>query len=273
MKGLGNISGLFQRHYEKVLLALGILGLVVAVVSLNNKKTQEDELISGYERGIPKRKPKPYEGVDVSALASAMQRATNPPALNFTPPHNLLNPVKWQQRPDGGRLKVETGREIGPAALVVTGIEPLNTIVTLDKPSGSGFLMSVVQEAHTNALLRRKYQSYVTTAANQSDRADRTKTFTLREAKGTPEAPVVDVELFDGTRAEISADKPFTRVAGYKADLTYPPENKKLPDKRVGDELKLAGEDYIVVAITPNEVVVSARSNDRRTTIRNNAAK
>ena len=75
----------------------------------------------------------------------------------------------------------------------------------------------------------------------------------------------------DAIVAKITGDKPFTRVDGYKVDLTYPPENRNLGDRRVGDVLPIAGEDYIIVAINPNEVVVSARSNNRRTTIRNNA--
>jgi hypothetical protein len=271
MKLLRNIPGLLKRHYEKVILALALIGLIGAVVYLNEMKSAENEKIETYEKGIPKRKVKPIQTVDASELATALAHATNPPALNFSPPHNLFNPVKWQRRQDGTLIKVETGKEIGPNALELVKIAPLNLIITLDRPSGAGFLMSVVQEAATNALLRRKYQSYLTT--NATDRTDRTKTFTLREVKGTNETAKVVVELNDGTTAEVSADKPFSRVAGYRADLVYPPENKKpFNDQRVGDPLTLAGENYIIVAITSNEVVVSARSNDRRTIIRNNAA-
>ena len=70
----------------------------------------------------------------------------------------------------------------------------------------------------------------------------------------------------------VSADKPFTRVMGYKVDLNYPPEKRMITDRRAGDSIMLGDETYNIVAITPNEVVVSARSNNRRTFIRNNAA-
>lgn len=270
MKFLRNIPALLKRHYEKVILALALIGLIGAVVYLNEMKSAENEKIESYNRGITKRKGKPIPTVDASALATALAHATNPVSLSFSPPHNLMNPVKWQRRPDGTLIKVETGREIGPAAMELVKIETLRLVISLDKPSGAGFLMSVVNEGATNIYLRRKFQSYVTT--NSTSRSDRTKTFTLQEVKGTAEAPVVVVDLNDGTHTEISADKPFSRVVGYKADMNYPPEKISFPDRRVGDQLTLAGEDYIIVAITPNEVVFSARSNDRRTIIRNNAA-
>lgn len=270
MKLLRNISGLLRRHYEKVILAGALLGLIAAVVYLNQMKSEENDKIVKYNQGITRRKVKPIPAVDVSSLSGALLYASNAPALNFSPPHNLFNPVKWQRRPDGTLLKVETGREVGPNALEIGKISPLTLTITMDKPSGSGFNMSVIQEASTNLFFRRKLQSYITT--NATDRTDRTRTFTLRAVKGTAEVPEVEIELIDGTRATLSADRPFVRVAGYKVDLVYPPEKKNFSDRRVGDPLTLASEDYIIVAITTNEVVVSARSNDRRTTIRNNAA-
>ena len=110
--------------------------------------------------------------------------------------------------------------------------------------------------------------SYVTPNSSHS-----TRFFTLREIGGTPENPQALIELASGDRLSVSANMPFTRIEGYKADLIYPPaDNRPFSNVHVGDPLSLAREDYIVVAINPNEVVVSARSNNRRTTIRNNAS-
>jgi hypothetical protein len=271
MKSLRNIPGLVKRHYEKVILALALIGLIGAVIYLNEMKSAENEKIEKYNQNIGKRKGKPVPSVDASALSLAMQHSTNPPALNFSPPHNLFNPVKWQKRLDGSLLKVETGREVGPQALEIVKIAPLHLTITLDQQSGSGVNMSVTQEAHTNRFWRVKMQSFLTTN-NASERIHRSRVFTLRDLKVMPDGPVADIELADGTKATVTVNKPFSRVEGYKVDLSYPPEKKNFPDRRVGDVLALAGEDYIIVAITPNEVVVSARSNDRRTTIRNNAA-
>ena len=270
MKFLRHLPGQLKRHYEKVLLVLALFGLVAAVITLNSQKSAENDKIETYNKSIGKRKPKPLSQVDLTALATALQHSTNPTPLNFSPPHNLFNPVKWQKKPDGTIIKIETGKEVGPNAAQVTKITPLNLIISLDKPSGAGFLMSVTQEASTNVALRRKFQSYVTT--NLTERTDRTKTFTVRDVKGTAEAPLVVLELSDGSAATVGLDTPLMRVDGYKADIAYRLENKNFPDRRVGDVLNLGSEDYNIVAINPNEVVVSARSNGKKITIRNNAA-
>ena len=101
-----------------------------------------------------------------------------------------------------------------------------------------------------------------------SERMHRSHVFKLSKLQVLPDGPVVEIELADGSKETVTPAKPFSRVDGYKADLKYPPENKTFNDARVGDKLTLANEDYIIVDIKPDEIVVSARSNDRRTTIR-----
>ena len=210
-------------------------------------------------------------GIRQSTLTVSLDHAKNPAALNFSPPHNLFNPVKWQRRQDGTILKVETGKEVGSEALEVAKIAPLNLIVTLDQAAGSGFNMGVLQEGATNAALRRKYVSYVTTNS-PTDRIHSTKVFKIVDVNRTAQPPEVTIELADGKQVTVSADKPFTRVMGYKVDLNYPPEKRMITDRRAGDSIILGDEVYNIVAITQNEVVISARSNNRRTFIRNNAA-
>lgn len=271
MKGLGNMVGHVKRHWEKALLAFALMGLIGAVVYLNQMKSEENTKIEDYEKGVLRPKVKPFPTVDVNVLSSAVRQATNVSGLMFSPPHNLFNPVKWQKRAaTGQRIKAETGLELGIQAVQIAKNTPLSTIISLDAPSGSGANMSVTMEANTTNYYRQRLRAFVST--NSTDRLHRTsRAFTLRDfridADGKAEA---DVELMDGTRATVTADKPFTRVESYKTDLSYPPENLSLKDRRVGDSLTIAGEDYIIVAISANEVVVSARSNDRQTKIRNN---
>lgn len=271
MKFLRNIPGLIKRHYEKVILAFALLGLIAAVVYLNDMKNAENEKIETYKRNLPKRKSNPVPSVDLTALTTALDHAKNPQSVVFSPPHNLLNPVKWQRRPDGTTVKVETGKEVGSEALELVKVTPLNLVITLDQAAGSGFNMGVLQEGATNAALRRKFVSYVTTNS-AADRIHSTKVFKLVDVNRAAQPPEVSIELADGTSAKVSADKPFTRIMGYKADLNYPPEKRLIADRRVGDSITLGDETYNIVAITQNEVVVSARSNNRRTFIRNNAA-
>jgi hypothetical protein len=49
--------------------------------------------------------------------------------------------------------------------------------------------------------------------------------------------------------------------------LKYDPEKKTWQGQRVGASLKFAGDDYIIVAIDQNSVVLSARSNQKKTTL------
>ena len=271
MKGLRNIFGLLKRHYEKVILGLALVGLIWAVGHLNGTKSEQNKMIEDYDKGITKRKPKPIPQVDLAQLTEAMKRATKPLGLDLSPPHQLFNPVKWQQRPDGFRIKAETGKELGVNAVVIAKLSPLNLLITLDSQAGSGAQMSVTQEASTNRFLQQRLRAYVTTN-NPSERVhSRGRAFTLRDYRVTPEGPEADIELADGKMVTVTPSKPFERVEGYKADLHYPPENQAFKERRVGDSFTVAGEDYIIVAISSNEVVVSARSNDRRTPIRSNA--
>jgi hypothetical protein len=76
-----------------------------------------------------------------------------------------------------------------------------------------------------------------------------------------------------GDLLALSKEKPIRRVDGHMADFNYPPEpTKKWTNVRVGagapgtaPQIVIAGESYIVVAITKNEVVLSAKSNNKKT--------
>lgn len=265
------LTELLQQHYEKAVLGLAIAALVVSGLMLASQKQSEEEALNSYIVNVSQRKAFQYTNIQWSAYYEALAKATNPVVLDFTKPrlHNLMGPVKWQRRPDGTLLKVETGTEVGPEALRITRIAPLMLTVALDKVSGTnGFFISVTREGATNVALRRKLQSYVTPGGK-----DRMGTFMLKEVKGTATEPELVLELADtGDRATLNKDTPFTREDGYKVDLSYPPENRTFSEKRQNESITIAGEDYNIIAIAKNEIVLSARSNNKRTTLRYNAA-
>jgi len=270
MKFLRNLRGLLKRHYEKVLLAIALIGFIGAVWYLNEMKSKENDKIEIYNKDIGRRKAKPVPSTDVAALTTALSRATNPSSLNFSPPHNLFNPVKWQRRADGGMIKAETGNELGIKAVQIVKITPLSLTITLDSQGGSGVNMTVTLETNRAANVPQRYRGYVSTN-NTVERRHSTRVFTLRDLRMPAGAePEADIELADGTKTTVTTSKPFSRVEAYKVDLYYPPEKTSFGNLRVGDKIRVAGEDYNIVAIHPNEVVVSARSNDRQTTIRTN---
>jgi hypothetical protein len=91
--------------------------------------------------------------------------------------------------------------------------------------------------------------------------------FTLVTIKGAAENPdQLILKLTDsGETAVIAPGKPFQRVDAHSADLKYDPENKKFLNRRVGAPISFGGEDYIVVAIDADEVILSAQSNQKKT--------
>jgi hypothetical protein len=95
--------------------------------------------------------------------------------------------------------------------------------------------------------------------------------FRVLEAKGSVEDPaqlqlVLQLMGDPPVRVTISRDKPFRRVDGYTADLKYDPEGRKWQGQRLGSVLKFAGDDYKIVAIDQDSVILSAQSNQKKTT-------
>jgi hypothetical protein len=133
--------------------------------------------------------------------------------------------------------------------------------------SGVRYTIGVQKEAAARSQDRPKKQTYCS-LNNKND------TFTLSEVQGKPEDPsALVLELNDtGERVVITKEKPFARVDGYLATVIYEPENLVRKDQRLGARLHFNFEDYNIVAITQNEVVLSAKSNGKKWTIKYNAA-
>jgi hypothetical protein len=178
----------------------------------------------------------------------------------------LFNPVEWQQAVNGALIKLANGSEVGPRAVVVTQITPLYLLLTLDSVEtnefGARYIIDVERQAAQNPWERGQRQHY-------SSLDEKNETFTIRSVEGPPDNPTrLVLGLTDtGEEAVLSKDKPFRRVDGYMADLKYGPEDKKWPSQRIGANLKFDDDEYIIVAINQNEVVLSAKSNQKKTTL------
>ena len=271
MEFLKKISAVCRLHYEKFLLILVLLGLAGAVLYLIKAKEAEEEMIQTFVKGVEKKSVSQVKPVDLSANDAALTVITNPPPLNLSLPHHLFNPVKWQRRPppDNSLIKIVTGEEIGWPKMTVTKITPLHFVISLDRvPTPGSFYIGVAHEGAEKPAARRKLSKFATLNSPKNE------FFTLKEIKPPPEDPAeLILELADGvTKVSIAKDKPYTQVEGYEAELKYTVDGKTFPNLRVNSPLRFLGEDYIVVAITQNEVVVSARSNDKKFTARQTAA-
>lgn len=259
---------LLKKHYEKILLGGVLLVLVVSAALLpvmigserDSLKAKSDEIIN-----LPS---KPLEPLNLSTQQQAFQRVQAGTKLDLTARHKTFNPYQWQKTPDGRTVKIATGDETGPKALTVTKHAPLYLTITLDSVSpGEGttptrYIIGVEREAATEVSKRRKKQYYAT-VGNKND------AFVLRSVNGPPDNPdSLVLELTDNNEAvTVKKGEPFKRVDGYMADIRYDLEKKSWNNQRVGGELRFGNEIYNIVAISKSEVVVLAKSNQKKTPI------
>lgn len=256
-----------KKHYEKILLGVVLLSLSVAVVALPFyiKSQREAMKQKREEMLIPNVKPLP--NLDESRFVAVMQRLDKPTSLNLSKPHHLLNPVMWQKGADGRLIKVQTGSEVGPEALVVVKVSPIYTTIRLESvgPSGSNYLLSVTREADPNPKKRQKKSSYF-------ERGSKNDFMALTEVVGLGEKSELTITLLDsGAAITLTAEKPYQRVDGYSVDFRYEPEKGVWNGRRLNDKLTFAGDEFEVtkinaVATGQFEVVVSAKSTGKRTT-------
>ena len=124
-------------------------------------------------------------------------------------------------------------------------------------------MIGVTQQAAEKPPARLKRPKFVTLNSTN-------EFFTLVEIKGPPEDPTELVLQLADTKelVSIAKTKEYKKVAGYEADLKYPVENKSYPNQRVGSMMTVAGDQYNIIAISENEVVLSARLNDKKYTVR-----
>jgi hypothetical protein len=263
-----------KKNYEKILLGVVLLGLLVAVgfmlVVISNEKTKLSELTTS----VLNPHVKPLTNVDLTMPQAALKRVATPAMIDFGPPNRLFNPMPWQKT---DRLVPAT--KVGPNAITATNIQPLFLKLTLDQvePSDSGYkyLIGIEKQAAPTPAQRNKKEAY----CKLNDK-DRDNTFQLVEVKGKPEDPgAIVVQLIDtGEKATIAKNAegkydPFTRVDGYTADLYYSIDRKPWPGRRVNSQPPIScnGEEYNIVAISQTDVVLAAKSNGKKWTIKGSA--
>lgn len=248
-----------KKNYEKVLLAVVLLGLTLAACLLPFIISAKRAKLESYIQREPH--PKDLPPVDMAMENTALQRAQAPYMLDLTNKHNLFNPVIWKKRPDGTIVKQQAGNEEGASALELTNTHPLYLEVKFSGQSGTGYTFTIERQGELNAG-KRHTSSYVS-KENKSD------LLTLKEVKGPPEKPTeLDLEWnATGDAIVVTPDKPFRRVDAYSADIKYPPENRTWTDRRVQQALAFANGSYKIVAITQSNVVVLDESNKKKTTI------
>ena len=255
-----------KKHYEKILLGVVLLGLVAGAVFLIFMIPAERAKLNEQREAIINRPPKPLPPLELGKQEQLLKDLQTSVTLELSANHKVFNPMLWRKRlPENTPIK-DIPRNIGPQAVTITKIAPLYLTITFESviPSESGarYVMGVEREAAATVAARRK-KPYNPTLNSKND------TFILREVKGSADNPTeVVVELNDTSeRVSVAKDKPFKRVDAYVADLKYAPDNRTWLNQRNGALIKIEGEDYNIVVIRKDEVILSAKLNDKKTTI------
>jgi hypothetical protein len=262
-----------KRHYEKIILSLVLLGLAGAAVWLMIRVTQIKEELNesmGSVEGLPQG---PLVLQPFAVYSNTLARATNPPTLDMSKQHLVFNPFVWQVKPNGDIIKIQTGKEIGPDAVVVSKVTPLSLILSIDRTTGTAespqVQLGYERQSSTNIVERRKTQRFLSFTTKVTFPLEGTNvTVTLKEIRGNyPDEPELVLELLIGDTPQtitLTKTKPFSQITAYSADLQYPPEGIKFPEgRRVGDSVVLGGVTYNIIAITDSRVVLSAPNEKR----------
>lgn len=261
-----------KKNYEKLLLGIVLLGLAVAVGFLPFVIASQKQSLQEKKDTVRAVNVKPLTNLDLSLPETALKRAATPATIDFGPPNRLFNPMPWQKASDNRLLPLS---KVGPTALLVTNIRTLYLTLSLDQVNtdASGaptYIIGMEKPSGTGTGKSRSQFSCTPTAKN--------KTFSIVEVKGKPDDPSeIDVQMEDTKeKGVIKKSQPFQRIEGFMVDLRYDPEKKKWDNCRLNvrpnPPLAFNGEEYNIVALNKDEVVLSAKSNGKKWTIKASAA-
>jgi hypothetical protein len=252
-----------KAHYEKVILSVVLLGLAAAAALMPMKVSAEKQREDERKMTLIRPKVVPLPPIILTNSLETLTRLQQSTRVKLGGDHNVFNPVRWQRRQDGGLMK---GSEAGLNALKITAIRPLALRISYDGTSGEPgnlrYQISITKDTE------RGGRPWPRLAAPK----EKNSVFTLEEVRGDPANPSELVLLLAGEKEliVISKEKPYERIIGYAADFRHEFDKRNWQNLKVKDELTFGGfggETYNIVAITENEVVLSAKSNKKQTTI------
>lgn len=256
-----------KKNYEKILLGAVLLGLVVSLLMGQVIIQHDKDALAGIVQGIIERNPKPLQALDMSREENVLNRLQSSYQLDFETTNRLFNTMQWQREANGRIIKISNGNEVGERALKVTNIRPLNFILRFEtfepasQLSPARYQVSIEHQGAANPGDRRAKKHFLSPGEKE-------QALSLLSVSGPANSPQLTIQILEtGEKATVTMDKPFQEVESYDADLTYPPENKHWNNQRAGATLKFYNNNYNIVVIDQNEVVISAESNQKRTTL------
>lgn len=256
---------LIKKHYEKILLGAVLLGLVASLLVGQIMVAHDKQALADLTTTIIRTPPKPLPALDMSRETNILSREGSLYELDFETTNRLFNSMQWKRTVDGRLMKMENGSEA--RALKVTDIRPLNFTLQFEsfEPASqlgpARYQLSTEHLGAVNPMQRRSRKHFL--SAGEKDEA-----LHLVSVSGPANDPQLTIKVLESDETvTVTMKKPYQEVEAYEADLTYPPEGKKWNAQRVGAALKFYNNNYNIVVIDQNEVVVSAESNQKRTTV------
>jgi len=248
-----------KKNYEKVLLGLVLLGLVAAVTFMLFKIAGDKQKLEDLRNSYVGGRSKPLTNLDdfLTVPDRALKRVGVVAMIDFTSTNRLFNPIAWVKTPPPDSRLVPK-REVGPKAVIATNITPLYLrlsfeSVSLAADNSPKYLVGIEKQNATRVSERNKRTTYVKLG-------EKLDTFKLVSVTGPPDNPesVVMESSDTGEKLNLSKEQPYKRIDGYQADLKYPPQGKHWDNQRLDAKININGEDYKIVAINQNEVILSA---------------
>ncbi len=263
-----------KKNFEKILLAIVLVGLVAVAIFMVFLVQNEKDRLSQQRDMITRRNVKPLDPISMTAQEELLKRAGTSVAFFYSDNTNkLFNPVRWQRTPDGRIIKNPAGGEL--SRLEITAIRPLYFIVSLDRvenySAGPRYGFIVEHQAQGISGTRIPVFRSVGESKEYSVRGGVKENFALLKAEGTGDDVVTTVQLGDMDSVPVTKAAPYKRIEGYVADLKYTPDNKPFNGRREGNEITIAGEQYSIDKINATEVVLKAKSNQKNWPIKYNA--
>ena len=259
-----------KEHYEKAILGLAMLALVYVaygVLTDNSEEAIAEQVQARSRPALEQKKEMPP--MEMRGYHATLARLEKAETLNLSNPHNLFNPVQWRVTRQGTTLKVESGKEIGAGAIVLSETRPLYLKIEYRGTTGTAqntrYRFAVTREAAE--IKKKRLRMTISAQLNDKDTRD---LFTMIKIVGDPADPTAfELQLANNAgNITVEKGKLFQRIDGYTATLKYAPDNKTYANKRVRDKLFFADDAHNIVAIGASEVVLSTASTSKRTTIR-----
>ncbi len=263
-----------KQHYEKLLLGVALCAVAVAVVAMFVLVQKEKDDLESQRTGLIRRPVKPLmmpgEFEADSALIDGFPVVHQ---LDFSSGNRLFNPVLWEKGKDDKPIKMQEA-EVLLRQIQVTNQTPLYFVVSFAKAdvTDSGITYGILIDHQAEGGKRGPFFVSNGQKKEYTLPGGKKNSFTLVSTNGAPDDPTLTLELNDlPDKITITKEKPNKEVEGYMIDIRLDALKLLRPHLRVGSTVAINGEDYSIANITRSEVTLSAKSNNKKTTIQYSA--